>query len=295
MEFIPAKSIVARTKNTSWFGTEYNMNIYRGCSHGCIYCDSRSSCYHIDDFDTVKGKENALEIIRNDLARKVKTGVVATGAMSDPYNPMEKKELLTRKALELVSAYGFGVAIATKSDLITRDIDVLKEIQAQAPVLCKVSITTASDALSEQIEPRAASSSERFEAIKRMTDNGVFAGVLLMPVLPFIEDTEENIMQILYKAKASGAKFVYPMFGVTLRDNQRVYFYNQLDKLYPGKKYAEKYMRTYQNKYACYSPKSKKLFGVLASFCNEHGILYKMQDIVRAYKMGYMSEQVSFL
>ena len=125
MEYVPAKTIVTKTKNTQWFGTDYNMNIYRGCSHGCIYCDSRSSCYGIDNFDRVRAKQDALRVIRDDLRRKVRKGVIATGAMSDPYNPMEKELLLTRHALELADAFDFGIAVATKSDLITRDIDIL--------------------------------------------------------------------------------------------------------------------------------------------------------------------------
>ena len=130
MEYIPAKTIVNRTKDPGWFGTEYNMNIYRGCCHGCIYCDSRSDCYRNDDFDQVKAKADALRIIRDDLARKANPGVVATGSMSDPYNPFERDLLLTRRALILLEAYGFGAAIATKSDLITRDIDMGRIIAA---------------------------------------------------------------------------------------------------------------------------------------------------------------------
>lgn len=141
MEYIPAKSIVNRTKDPSWFGTEYNMNIYRGCCHGCIYCDSRSDCYHTDGFDQVKVKADALRIIRDDLASKAKTGVVGTGSMSDPYNPFEQEFLLTRRALTLLEAYGFGAAIATKSDLITRDIDVLASINRTMPAICKITVT----------------------------------------------------------------------------------------------------------------------------------------------------------
>ena len=142
MQTVPAKTIVTRCKSTGWFGYAYNMNIYRGCCHGCIYCDSRSDCYRIDDFDTVRAKENALAVIRDDLRRKVRTGVVGTGAMSDPYNPFEAGELLTRHALELLNAFGFGVGIATKSDLILRDIDILQEIRTQSPVIAKLTVTT---------------------------------------------------------------------------------------------------------------------------------------------------------
>jgi DNA repair photolyase len=155
IETIGAKTIVTKTKSNGWFGCDYNMNIYRGCSHGCIYCDSRSDCYRVTDFDTVRAKENALRIISDDLRRKVKTGVVATGAMSDPYNLFEKELRLTRRALELIAAYGFGIAIDTKSDLITRDLDILQEISRNAPALCKLTITTADDGLCRKIEPRA--------------------------------------------------------------------------------------------------------------------------------------------
>lgn len=153
MQTIPAKTIVTRTRSRWWFGTDYNMNLYRGCTHGCIYCDSRSSCYHNPDFDHIAVKENALAIVRDDLRRKVQRGVVATGAMSDPYNPLERKLRLTRHALELLSAYGFGVAVDTKSDLVSRDADVLSEIAAQMPALVKFSITTADPALAARLEP----------------------------------------------------------------------------------------------------------------------------------------------
>ena len=294
MEYIPAKTIVTKNKSAAWFGAEYNMNIYRGCVHGCIYCDSRSSCYHIEDFDTVKAKENALEIIRNDISRKVKTGVVSTGAMSDPYNPFEKKELLTRNALELLNAYNFGVAIATKSNLITRDIDILQDISKQAPVICKITITSVNDELCEKIEPGAPNATKRFEAIRHLSSEGLFTGILLMPVLPFIEDSEDNILKILEKARINGAKFIYPMFGVTLRDNQRMHFYKKLDELFPNRNYAEKYAKYYKDTYACYSPNAKNLVAIFNNYCNEHGILYKMHEIVRAYKSKYESEQLNF-
>lgn len=150
IEYIPAKTIVTKTKSPEWFGMDYNMNIYKGCCHGCIYCDSRSECYHVENFDKVRAKENALQIIRDDLRRKVKKGVIGTGAMSDPYNPFEEKLCLTRHALELVDAYEFGIAIATKSPLITRDADILSGIKEHSPVLCKITITTADDELSKK-------------------------------------------------------------------------------------------------------------------------------------------------
>ena len=294
MEYIPAKNIVTKNKNTRWFGAEYNMNIYKGCTHGCIYCDSRSSCYRIENFDMVRAKQNALEIIRDELSRKVKKGVVATGAMSDPYNPFEKKEEITRHALELLNAYGFGVAIATKSDFVTRDIDVLKDISVHSPVICKITVTTVDDTLSSKIEPGAPNSTKRFEAIDKLSSQGIFTGVLLMPVLPFLEDTEENILGLLQKVKESGARFIYPMFGVTLRDNQRLHFYKQLNTIFPENNYAERYAQYYKDKYVCTSPKAKRLFSVFSSYCNANGLLYKMQDIISAYKARYNTEQLNF-
>jgi len=293
METIPAKNMLTRTKNNFWFGTDYNMNIYRGCSHGCIYCDSRSECYGIDHFDQVRAKENALAILEDNLRRKTLKGVVGTGAMSDPYNPFEKKEALTRQALELIKTHGFGVAIATKSPLVTRDKDLLSAIQKRSPVIVKITITTADDALAKIIEPRAAPSSERFAAIKELSQSGIFAGVLLMPILPFINDTTDNIRKIVELAAKSGADFVYPAFGVTLRDQQRRYFYDQLDKHFPGIK--KEYLKHFGNAYSCASPNAKSLWAVFARECQRHGLLYKMPDIVSRYKLEHGSQQLSFL
>ncbi len=294
MELIPAKTIVTRTKSTAWFGTRYNMNLYRGCPHGCIYCDSRSECYHVSDFPTVKGKKDALQIVRNDLRRKAVPGVIGTGAMSDPYNPEEKREELTRHALELVSAYGFGIAVATKSDLIVRDIDIFKEIRQAMPVLCKISITTIDDNLAKKVEPFAPSPSRRFEAVRALSENGIFTGVLLMPVLPFLEDNEENIEGIVTRAKQCGARFVYPMFGLTMRPGQREYFYKCLEDAFPGQGLPAKYDRKYAGRYACMSPRVKGLWNLFTSECTKLGLLYEMKDIIRAYKLGYQDEQLTF-
>ena len=291
METIPAKTIISNyCPDSNWFGNNYNMNIYKGCCHGCIYCDSRSECYHVENFDTVRAKENALQIIRDELRRKVKKGVIGTGAMSDPYNPFEREMLLTRHALELINAY--GVSLITKSSMAVRDIDILKEIKEHSPVLVKITITAADDELCRKIEPNVSLSSERFSAIKQFTDNGIFAGVLMMPILPFIEDNEENILGIIHKAHESGARFIYPAFGVTLRQNQRDYFYDRLDELFPELK--EKYINQFGNYYECRSPNAKKLWGIFTKECDKLGIIYKMQDIIRAYKLGYQSEQLSF-
>ena len=292
MEYISAKTIVTKNKTTDWFGADYNMNIYRGCCHGCIYCDSRSDCYRIDDFDTVRAKKDALTIIRNDLRAKRKKGVVMTGAMSDPYNPFEEKLQLTRHGLELLSAFGFGAGIATKSPLITRDIDILTEIKSHSPVIAKVTITSHDDELAKIIEPHAPPSSERFSAIAELSGSGIFSGILLMPVLPYITDSLENVINIVKTAHVSGAKFIMPGFGVTTRENQRDYFYKKLDEHFCGLK--QKYIQSYENRYSCGIPNYKKISTAFKQECVKYGILYKMQDIISEYKKNYREKQISF-
>ena len=292
MEYVPAKTIVTRTKSTQWFGARYNMNIYRGCCHGCIYCDSRSECYGVERFDQVRAKQDALAIIRNELRRKVETGIVSTGAMSDPYNPFERELELTRHALELLSAYGFGAAIATKSSLIVRDIPILQEIRETAPVICKVTITTCDDALSRKIEPGVPVSSQRFAVIEELSRAGLFAGILLMPVLPFLEDSEENVLGIVELASKAGARFIYPAFGMTLRQNQREYYYQKLEELFPGQDLSGRYRKRYGSSYECVSPKAGLLWKAFSKACDEKGILYRMPDIVRAAHLGYEDGQL---
>ena len=235
MQFIPAKTLLSGyMSGNSWFGYHYNMNIYKGCCHGCIYCDSRSECYRVEHFDTVRAKKNALELLEGELRTKRKTGVIGTGAMSDPYNPFEKEYGLTRGALEAIDAHRFGIGIATKSNLVTRDIDVLSRIQRHSPVLIKITITAVDDDLGKKIEPHVPLSSQRFEAIRDLSRAELCAGILLMPVLPFITDTKENILGIVERARENGARFIYPAFGVTLRANQREYFYDRLEERFPA-------------------------------------------------------------
>lgn len=292
MEFIPAKTIISGyAARNAWFGVNYNMNIYKGCCHGCIYCDSRSECYRIENFDKVRAKENSLALIARELKAKRRTGVVGTGAMSDPYNPFEKEYRLTRGALELINAYHFGIAIATKSELITRDIDILKKIKSHSPVLLKITITTADDMLCQKIEPNVTATSGRFSAIKELSGNGIFTGVLLMPVLPFLEDNEENISAIIHLAYENGAKFIYPAFGVTLRQNQRDWYYKKLDEHFPSLK--QKYINQFGNAYECRSSKAKALWQLFKKECDRLGILYKMEDIINGYKQGYGDNQLS--
>lgn len=292
MELIPAKTVISGyCENNNWFGNNYNMNIYKGCSHGCIYCDSRSECYHVDNFDEVRAKENALALISRDIRSKRKTGIIGTGAMSDPYNPFEKEHELTRGALELINTYGFGVSIATKSDLVIRDIDILKKINKHSPVLIKITVTTCDDELCKKLEPNVAVTSERLSAIKQLSDNGIFAGILMMPILPFIEDSEENIRGIIRLAHDSGAKFVYPAFGVTLRMNQREWYFKKLDELFPGLK--SKYIKQYGDSYECHSPYADRLKQLTKIECQRLGLHYRMKDIISAYKQGYYDKQLT--
>ena len=292
MEFVTAKTIISGyAEHNAWFGNNYNMNIYKGCCHGCIYCDSRSECYRIDNFDVVRAKKDALVLINKELKSKKRTGVIGTGAMSDPYNPFEKEYSLTRGALELINIHGFGVSIATKSSLITRDIDILKKIKSHSPVLVKITVTTCDDELCKKIEPNVGVASKRFSAIKELSDNGIFAGILLMPVLPFLEDNEDNISGIVNLAHENGAKFIYPAFGVTLRQNQRDWYFKKLDENFPGIK--QKYIQQFRNDYECRSKNAKELWKLFKRECDRFGILYKMKDIIDAYKKEYKDNQLS--
>ena len=197
MEYESARHLLHRSRSTQWFGTDHTVNLYRGCCHGCLYCDSRSDCYRVGDFDRVRGKRDALRILRDDLARKVRPAFINMGAMSDPYNPFEGELLFTRHALELIDAYGCGVAVATKSDLITRDIDLLGAIQEHAPVVCKLTVTTTDETLAARLEPNAPSPARRLEALRALSSAGIFSGALLMPVLPFLEDSDENVLAVV--------------------------------------------------------------------------------------------------
>ncbi|SCH44545.1 MULTISPECIES: SPL family radical SAM protein [unclassified Romboutsia] len=297
MELIQSKSIVSSTykENPHWFGINYNMNIYKGCCHGCIYCDSRSSCYQIIEFDRVRIKENSIEIIKKNLKSKKTKGVVGTGAMSDPYNPFEKKYMLTREALKLIDENRFGIAIATKSNLVTRDIDILKKIQSHSPTIVKITITTYDDELCKKIERNVCPTSDRFKAIKELSDNGIYVGVLLMPIMPFINDNEENIKNIIKSAYKCGAKFIFSYgLGVTLRDNQREYYFEQLRKIFPNqeldKRYTDSYGKSYENPARNY----EYLFNVFKRECEKYNLLYDMKDIINDYKRKYEKQQLSW-
>lgn len=292
MEFIEAKTILSKMKyGPQWFGIDYNMNLYKGCSHGCIYCDSRSNCYQIENFDQVRIKKNAISILEKELASKRKKGVIGIGAMSDTYNPFEQEYEVTRNALKQISKYGFGVSIDTKSDLIIRDIDLLTEIAKKNNVIIKITITTTDDQLSKIIEPHVCKTSRRLKAIQTLSQAGLFVGVLMNPVLPFLTDTEENIKNMVRLAHENGAKFIHTYMSVTLRENQRVYYYQQLDKYYPGLK--EQYRKQYGNQYICKSKNAKELYQVFTKECKKYGILYQMKDIINAYQQTESKQQLT--
>lgn len=294
MEFIPTKTILQRASHSEeWFGIDYNMNLYKGCCHKCIYCDSRSNCYKVEEFDRVRAKQNEIEILNQELKSKRKRGVIGIGAMSDTYNPFEKEYQITRKALKLISYYNFGISIETKSDLIVRDIDLFKDINSKADLILKFTITTADDSLSKIIEPGVCVSSKRLEAMKKLSNEGLFVGTLLTPIIPFITDSEENIKEVIRLSHDNGAKFVFSMGGVTLRENQREYFFEQLDKTFQGLK--GKYIKTYGNNYFCY-PLNKNLENIFKEECKKYGLLYKMSDIIKAYKKeNNKQEQLTFI
>lgn len=290
VEFVPAKHIVAKTRSNEWFGAEYNMNIYRGCNHGCIYCDSRSACYQIADFDRVRAKADALAIIGADLGRRRRKGVIATGGMSDPYNPLERELELTRGALALVEKFRFGLAVTTKSDLLIRDSDMLQAIQTHAPVIVKITITTHDDRLAECIEPNAPSPTHRFRALRALADRGIFCGALLMPVLPFVTDSPDNLLGVVKLAAEHGARFVYPWLGMTLREGQREHYYRKLASLFPNA--VDCYKKRYGDRYDCTIPGARDIWPLLKGECDRLGLLCEMREIIGAYQSGYGTKQL---
>lgn len=281
---IKAKTIVQNKadKNHFWFGFDYNMNLYQGCHHGCIYCDSRSECYHIENFDQVKVKQNVISLLSKELCSKKRKGVIAIGAMSDPYNHYEQQLKITHQALKLINQTGFGVMLTTKSHTIINDLELLKQINDKQSVIVCMTITCGDNQLSNKIEPNVSPSSKRFKAIKLLRQQNIYAGVLMTPILPFINDTPENIKEIVYQAHLANASFIYPMFGVTLRDRQREHFYKHLDQLFPNLK--DHYIKQFSNNYLCNSPRLYELKKVFIQECQKYNLTYKMEDIINGYK-----------
>ncbi len=273
IKHIIAKTILSSVKNDNYFGLSYNMNLYRGCLHGCIYCDSRSSCYRIDNFSEILVKQNALDLLDKELHSKRHRGTIGFGAMNDPYMATEKKLLKSRKALEIIAKHRYPVHIITKSNLVTRDIDLLKKI-SKVYAAVTITITTPFDDLARIIEPNAPLPSERFKAIKELNRCGIYTGVTIMPILPFINDTTKSIETLLNKTLEAKAKYVIPYFGVTLREGSREYLYAALDKKYPGIK--ERYIKTFGLSYNCNSPNADKLYKILDNWCTKHKIPQQM-------------------
>ena len=265
MHFVQAKGILS-AKN--------GMNLYRGCTHGCIYCDSRSECYQIKHmFEDIEIKENAIELLESTLRRKRNKCMIGTGSMTDPYMPLEEKIGMTRKAIETVYRYGFGFTVITKSPLILRDLDILRAINKKAKCVVQMTLTTYNDSLCKILEPNVAVTSERFTVLKKLRDAGITTVVWLTPILPFINDTIENIEGILqYCIEAKVFGIICFGMGLTLRDGSREYFYKNLDAAFPGLK--EKYIQRYGNNYSVISPHNARLMNLFRTRCKETGIEY---------------------
>jgi DNA repair photolyase len=271
-----AKTMLSRLKGEDdWFGLYYNMNLYRGCQHQCIYCDSRSECYQIEDFNhDVLVKVNAIDLLRRELRGKRILATIGTGSMNDPYMPLEAEVQLTRRALEVIAGYGFPVHVITKSDLVVRDLDLLEQIHARTLAAVTFTITTTDDELARKLEPVAPAPSLRLTALQAVRRRGLPAGITLMPVLPFIEDTIENIRSIVSLAAAAGASYILPAFGMTLRDRQREYYYARLDQLFPGMR--KRYETAFGGSYYAPAQGADALRHELENLCREHGIPLKM-------------------
>ena len=267
MHFVDAKGIL--TSNNGMHG----MNIYRGCSHGCIYCDSRSKCYQFTHpFEDIEVKLNAPELLEKALKSKRKKCMIGTGAMSDPYMHCEEALGLTRQCLEIIKKYEFGLAIQTKSDRILRDIDLLDEINRVAKCVVQITLTTYDDDLCQILEPNVCNTKRRIEVLEEMQKRGIPTIVWLTPILPFINDTEENVTSILEECARVGVKGIIDFgMGLTLREGDREYYYAALDKHFPGMK--QRYIQRYGNSYELPSPNAKALLGILRRICKENGML----------------------
>lgn len=289
MHFTDAKGILSG--NSSYPG----MNIYRGCSHGCIYCDSRSKCYHFTHaFEDIEVKRNAPELLEKALRSKRKKCMIGTGSMSDPYMHCEEKLRLTRRCLEIILQYGFGAAIQTKSDRILRDIDLLEEINNTTRCVVQMTLTTYDDELCRIIEPNVCNTKRRTEVLLQMKERGIPTVVWLTPILPFINDTEDNVRAVLGECVRAGVKGIICFdMGLTLRDGDREYYYAALDRHFPGVK--EMYIRRYGNAYELPSPDAGRLMEIFRVTCRENGILHTPEEcfaFLREFPERY--EQMSF-
>lgn len=273
------------------------MNLYRGCTHGCIYCDSRSRCYHIEhDFEDIEVKENAIELLEAALKSKRKKCMIGTGSMTDPYIPLEMQIGNVRKALTLIDKYDFGFTVITKSDRILRDIDLLKKINYKTKCVVQMTLTTYDDELCRKLEPNVCTTERRFEVLKTLHDEGIPTVVWLTPILPFINDNEENIKGLLEMCIEAGVYGIICFgMGVTLREGNREYFYKQLDRIFPGMK--ERYIRTYGMKYILDSPNSNRLMKLFHETCETNGIVHDNEEIFKylyTYEEKNVAKQLTF-
>ena len=268
MHEVEAKGILNGSSN------DLGMNIYRGCTHGCIYCDSRSLCYQFTHpFEDVEVKINAPELLEKALKSKRRKCMIATGSMSDPYMHCEKDLRLTRRCLEIIYRHGFGAAVQTKSDLILDDIDLLEKINNDTKCVVQMTLTTWDEDLCRIVEPNVCTTARRIEVLEQMQKRGIPTVVWLTPILPFINDTEENITAILNECVRVGVKGIICFdMGLTLRDGDREYYYAALDRHFPGMK--ERYIRAYGNSYEVPSPDSRRLMGIFRKICRENGIIH---------------------
>ena len=272
MHFVDAKGILSGNDG------HWGMNIYRGCSHGCIYCDSRSRCYQFTHpFEDIEVKQNAPELLEAALRSKRKKCMIATGSMSDPYMHCEEKLRLTRKCLEIILRYGFGATLLTKSDRVLLDMDLLEEIHRKTKCVVQMTLTTYDDDLCRIVEPNVCTTRRRIEVLEEMRHRGIPTVVWLTPILPFINDTEDNIRAILAECIRVGVKGIICFdMGLTLREGDREYYYAALDKSFPGMK--KRCIQRYANAYALPSPRAKELMGLFWNTCRQHGLLCTPED-----------------
>lgn len=287
MHFVEAKGILSSNNG---------MNIYRGCTHGCIYCDSRSKCYGFThEFEDIEVKINAPQLLEKALKSKRKKCMIGTGAMCDPYLHIEENLKLTRKCLELIDQYEYGIAVQTKSTRVLRDMDLLKSINDKTKAVVQMTMTTHDETLCRILEPNVSTTKERFEALMQFKEAGIPTVVWLTPILPFINDTEENIRGILEYCIEAGVKGIICFgMGVTLRDGDREYFYKELDKHFPGLK--NKYIRTYGNAYDIPSPNNEKLLEIFKEVCVKNGMMYQIKECFQyLHEFPQKYEQMSLL
>ena len=285
------------TKVKGILSPKNGMNLYRGCTHGCIYCDSRSACYQMNHkFEDIEVKGNAIELLEDALKRKRKKCMIGMGAMTDPYIPEEINLKYTRKALKVVSKYGFGITLITKSNRVLRDLDLLKEINEKTKCVVQMTLTTYDEELCKKIEPNVSTTKERFEALLKLRDAGIHTVVWLTPLLPYINDTEENLLGILNYCKEAKVYGILCFgIGVTLRDGNREYFYAQLDKKFPNLK--EHYIKEYGNSYIINSKNNTKLMKIFYEFCEKNKIEHKPDKIfnyLNEFEDKTEFEQLSF-